>query len=948
MSIQNINFLQSDNDTAYIPGITTYTASSIYQSLANSGQRYGAKGDSVAIGYFTIKGITGSAEGDSKDPITGESQTPSETSEPTVPISRAETDTKTNIHKKSDTGKVIVSSDVVSIGDMTVDAVDNLLNDITKVDINAANNALVYYDKKNTQLIIRYKEISYTVSNIKSDNIYEPDDFNNANIFNLIIAALNNDLILSDDSKVIIPEDYKFYYYYNSNNDNEVWSSSEYIVVNYVTDITQVIPNTVCVVDKIAKQNYSSIYKFSISYKVNDTDKNQILVTKVYALPYINNNHYWVVNDTETGIYASGDYTGQPNIMMIHTSYDTGTHKVLHMPSLTAYDYNDTINRVEWTQSYCNLNLITSITTSRTGTEGSVKTTTYKAYTYVPVISQLNTNDDLLSLYKNSLLINIIDSTYNKKLYTTSTLWQFDNIKKEFTYITNDTNGCVFSMADLSSTYSAFDIFVKNYSTTFVPDEYQYRSLAFKQINDGLKNTDKNSQAFACKGFLLSHVMSSANANQISNNAVLKLYYNNYKLDSNNGYIPDLSNTYYSIDFSRQIDVKRLEEASITPGQTSKKSSTYYDYTFKDNVPILDTAETILDGVTIKDTQSILALNDSGTAYTASLGFDYYSFDKNTIYLSSSAYIPKIGNIDLAKSYYGEYLKGPNNFKINFKNSVMNTVVWNQLTENIYSTTYTPIYKDGGYPVEIYFNGYNGSDPNKIIYNQNIYTSVLATYCTEYRDEPNGQSKPPKDIIAFKVYDANGNQNGTNEAKEIVLGETRLLNVNKFLKRFGIDIGISPVKPTNENYINYWLELGQYGLGTDNTQMIDDGCWLGNPIKLTYSVDTDTEDKNLIKKVIIEEQNVNNYWSSNSTVYLTPTYDNENNQSGNTKNVMIRVGKRVVIEFITKTQDSNGNIEKKIVFNIPSELVPVNKLTNTSDSSKQVVTLDEYINLGKI
>ena len=939
MSIQNINFLQSDNDTAYIPGITTYTASSIYQSLANSGQRYGAKGDSVAISYFTIKSITGVAEGNSKDPIKLEPAIPSEHA---VPISRAETDAKSNTNKKSDVGKVIVSTDVVSIGDISVDAADNLLNDIAKVDINAANNALVYYDKKNERLILRYKGISYTVSNIKNDNIYKPDDFNNTNIFNLIIAALNNDLILTDDSKVIIPEDYKFYYYYNSNNENEVWSSSEYIVVNYVTDITQVVPNTVCVIDKTAKQNYSSIYKFSISYNVNDTDENQILVTKVYALPYINNNHYWVVNDTETGIYASGDYTGQPNIMMIHTSYDAGTHKVLHMPSLTAYDYNDTINRVEWTQSYCNLNLITNITASGKGTEGSVETTTYKAYTYVPVISQLNTNDDLLSLYKNSLLINIIDSTYNKKLYTTSTLWQFDNIEKKFTYIENDTNGCVFSMADLSSTYSAFEIFVKNYSATFVPDEYQYRSLAFKQVKDDLKNTDKNSQALANKGFLLSHVMSSANANQVSNNAVLKLYYNNYKLDSNNGYIPDLSNTYYSIDFNRQIDVKRLEGASITDGQTSKKSSTYYDYTFKDNVPILDIAETILDGVTIKDTQSILALNDSGTAYTASLGFDYYSFDKNTIYLSSSAYIPKIGNIDLAKSYYGEHLKGPSNFKIDFKNTITNTVVWNQLSENIYSTTYTPIYKDGGYPVEIYFNGYDGSDPNKTIYNQNIYTSVLATYCT-YQDEPNGQSKPPKDIITFKVYDAKGNQNGTNESKEIVLGETRLLNVNKFLKRFGIDIGVSPVKPIDEKYINYWLELGQYGLGTDSTQMIDDGQWLGNPIKLTYSVDTDTEDRNLIKKVIIEEQNVNNYWSSNSTVYLTPTYDNENNQSGNTKNVMIRVGKRVVIELI---QNING--EKRFNFRIPSDLVPVNKLTNTSDSSKQVVTLDEYINSGKI
>lgn len=940
MSIQNINFLQSDNDTAYIPGITTYTASSIYQSLANSGQRYGAKGDSVAISYFTIKSITGVAEGDDKDSTTSEQQRPSGQA---VPISRAETDAKSNTDKKSDVGKVIVSTDVVSIGDISVDAADNLLNDIANIakdDINAANNALVYYDKKNERLILRYKGISYTVSNIKNDNIYKPDDFNNTNIFNLIIAALNNDLILSDDSKVIIPEDYKFYYYYNSNNDYEVWSSSEYIVVNYVTDIAQVVPNTVCVIDKTAKQNYSSIYKFSISY---NTDKNQILVTKVYALPYINNNHYWVVNDTETGIYASGDYTGQPNIMMIHTSYDAGTHKVLHMPSLTAYDYNDTINRVEWTQSYCNLNLITSITTSGKVSEGSVETTTYKAYTYVPVISQLNTNDDLLSLYKNSLLINIIDSTYNERLYTTSTLWQFDNIEKKFTYIANDANGCVFSMADLSSTYSAFDVFVKNYSATFVPDEYQYRSLAFKQVKDGLKNTDKNSQVLADKGFLLSHVMSSANANQVSNNAVLKLYYNNYKLDSNSGYIPDLSNTYYSIDFNRQIDVKCLEEASITDGQTSKKSSTYYDYTFKDNVPILDIAETILDGVTIKDTQSILALNDSGTAYTASLGFDYHSFDKNTIYLSSSAYIPKIGNIDLAKSYYGKYLKGPSNFKIDFKNTITNTVVWNQLSENIYSTTYTPIYKDGGYPVEIYFNGYNGSDPNKTIYNQNIYTSVLATYCTEYKDEPNGQSKPPKDIIAFKVYDAKGNQHGTNEAKETVLGETRLLNVNKFLKRFGIDIGTSPVKPTDEKYINYWLELGQYGLGTDSTQMIDDGQWLGNPIKLTYSVDTDTEDRNLIKKVIIEEQNVNNYWSSNSTVYLAPTYDNENNQSGNTKNVMIRVGKRVVIDLI---QNING--EKRFNFRIPSDLVPVNKLTNTSDSSKQVVTLDEYINSGKI
>ena len=942
MSIQNINFLQSDNDTAYIPGITTYTASSIYQSLANSGQRYGAKGDSVAISYFTIKSITGSDKGDSKDTNKSEQQI---SSGQATPISRAETDAKSNTNKKSDVGKVIVSTDVVSIGDISVDAADNLLNDIAKVDINAANNALVYYDKKNERLILRYKGISYTVSNIKGDNIYKPDDFNNNNIFNLIIAALNNDLILSDDSKVIIPEDYKFYYYYNSNNDHEVWSSSEYIVVNYVADIAQVVPNTVCVVDKTAKQNYSNIYKFSISYnvKVNDTYKNQILVTKVYALPYINNNHYWVVNGTETGIYASGDYTGQPNIMMIHTSYDAGTHKVLHMPSLTAYDYNDTINRVEWTQSYCNLNLITSITTSRKGTEGSVETTTYKAYTYVPVISQLNTNDDLLSLYKNSLLINIIDSTYNERLYTTSTLWQFDNIEKKFTYIANDTNGCVFSMADLSSTYSAFDIFVKNYSATFVPDEYQYRSLAFKQVKDELKNTDKNSQTRVNKGFLLSHVMSSANANQVSNNAVLKLYYNNYKLDSNNGYIPDLSNTYYSIDFNRKIDVKCLEEASITDGQTSKKSSTYYAYTFEDNVPTLDIAETILDGVTIKDIQSILALNDSGTAYTASLGFDYYSFDKNTIYLSSSAYIPKIGNIDLAKSYYGKYLKGPNNFKIDLKNTIMNTVVWNQLSENIYSTTYTPIYKDSGYPVEIYFNGYNGSDPNKGIYNQNIYTSVLATYCTEYKDEPNGQFKPPKDIIAFKVYNANGKQNGTNESKAIVLGETRLLNVNKFLKRFGIDIGTSPVKPLDEKYINYWLELGQYGLGTDSTQMIDNGQWLGNPIKLTYSVDTDTEDKNLIKKVIIEEQNVNNYWSSNSTVYLTPTYDNEHNQSGDTKNVMIRVGKRVVIDLI---QNING--EKRFNFRIPSDLVPVNKLTNTSDSSKQVVTLDEYINSGKI
>jgi hypothetical protein len=62
-------------------------------------------------------------------------------------------------------------------------------------------------------------------------------------------------------------------------------------------------------------------YKFYVTYLDNDRYIDEVLVDKLYTLPYISTNsvneNVWVINDTLTDIRTSGKDAGNPNIMMM-------------------------------------------------------------------------------------------------------------------------------------------------------------------------------------------------------------------------------------------------------------------------------------------------------------------------------------------------------------------------------------------------------------------------------------------------------------------------------------------------------------------------------------------------------------------------------------------------------------------------------------------------------
>lgn len=92
------------------------------------------------------------------------------------------------------------------------------------------------------------------------------------------------------------------------------------IMVNFLsseidTDNLTYITATSNIDDKICA------YKFYVTYLDNDRYVDEILVDKLYTLPYISTNsvneNVWVINDTLTDIRTSGKDAGNPNIMMM-------------------------------------------------------------------------------------------------------------------------------------------------------------------------------------------------------------------------------------------------------------------------------------------------------------------------------------------------------------------------------------------------------------------------------------------------------------------------------------------------------------------------------------------------------------------------------------------------------------------------------------------------------
>jgi hypothetical protein len=118
--------------------------------------------------------------------------------------------------------------------------------------------------------------------------------------------------------EVYFNKDYSVTCLVNSNT-NGIYTSYD-ILVNFLsTDIDTNNLKTVVAHSNIDEKIIA--YKFDVTYLDSDKYVDQVIIKKMYVLPYIKENQHkenvWVINDEETTIRTSGKDAGNPNIMMM-------------------------------------------------------------------------------------------------------------------------------------------------------------------------------------------------------------------------------------------------------------------------------------------------------------------------------------------------------------------------------------------------------------------------------------------------------------------------------------------------------------------------------------------------------------------------------------------------------------------------------------------------------
>lgn len=383
-------------------------------------------------------------------------------------------------------------------------------------------NVLPIYAKKLYNEKIYFSDNSYTalkrlivsdfVKNLYNDSEFKPED---NNVF-----------------EVYFPADYSIACLVNSNTNN-IYVSYD-ILVNFLhTNID--VENLKGIVAESNSDDKVIAYKFYITYLDEDKYVDEILIDKLYTLPYIKENEFkenvWVINDNLTDIKTTGKDAGNPNIMMMsYIKGDSGEQ--------VAYNDESTIN-IEVLHTY-EENIgdknFKEMLKYNTINDGITKTFHY----YLPVLTAvenrnfyefeidlpninkiISENSTFERILKNTLLMTFVDlkisdSVYNTGSgdYTLDELFHGKDNNKTTSFITvywhivedgNDsytweaiTNPIFgpeednprYPVLDMGSMFS-FSDFVDYYvHTLMTPDEYKFSWIVFDSVNTYLKQED--------------------------------------------------------------------------------------------------------------------------------------------------------------------------------------------------------------------------------------------------------------------------------------------------------------------------------------------------------------------------------------------------------------------------------------------------------------------------
>lgn len=269
---------------------------------------------------------------------------------------------------------------------------------------------------------------------------------------------------------VTFPIDYEFTYNVNSNNGAIIYNSvnniSAHYINNYFTEYTSFKDNNVIdAIKEVSNNNFDSegtihnenvcvihgyetksiLYQFTITY-VDETIIDQILWSRTFSLPYVNDNGYWVIDGTVTDIYAFGKDAQKTNFVVIQSElnniasvYTTHDPNAFVKGTLLSDPYyikdivpmdSNTPEYSYWGPRTVYVPYLAGVDTDRIDTN-----TYYALQAYLPTDEYINeiSSTNEFSYLKNSIFVNLVSPSTEKDIWfrADTTYYETDGYERE-------------------------------------------------------------------------------------------------------------------------------------------------------------------------------------------------------------------------------------------------------------------------------------------------------------------------------------------------------------------------------------------------------------------------------------------------------------------------------------------------------------------------------------
>lgn len=269
---------------------------------------------------------------------------------------------------------------------------------------------------------------------------------------------------------------------------------SKFILTDGDTVGINVISDANALYNENVKDKYLNVlFNYKFNYLDNDLNT-QLLSSKFaslskYAMPYLNDNGYWIINNQETGVLGTCKHTDQPNVVFVHIftktvkneygdSVQVSTSEILSSYRKEDFDQLGTVQYEAKVHGMINNNVSEVVPVLLPDFEEAVKE---------PSLNYL------AEYLRSSLFICITDldciqtSTPLTGCFFT-TFWVYDEEKRDSKYFKciSNSDGNAFDFGTLTNFNQIIN--AKIDAVSFEPDKYEHTQVVFDKITaDNLK-----------------------------------------------------------------------------------------------------------------------------------------------------------------------------------------------------------------------------------------------------------------------------------------------------------------------------------------------------------------------------------------------------------------------------------------------------------------------------